>query len=572
MSCEPLKCTFKINVPTNENYLDGVDIDDSYKKFFESTIFTTDYTDVLGSAEEKEEKGIIYSGVNNLLNHQMCNDTCRDIWASCPAEQEDETFIDEEEATDEETVEEEDTNEIPMANTFLKSTSTRNMLTQKPCNQLKYYAVQELKSTAYMLRVLTQSVIGEGNINFNITANIEKLKGRWKEDNQFINMSEGQENGNGKLIMGFGPSAAGKSYMAEKIVDIMRKTDPSFPKFFLNIDGGNYRQYSAVYQRVLKAIEDNVIERCYIGIENLKKSINTSKIKKNVMDYLMVQRTNNPKLQINLYVPDTLTSCDLKFGCKKKIKKYLDITQSKNEWIASMVYQHETGDICPFKENYKCLGTTTSGVNREKCESKKYEGGRNYKKGYELGNKYLRAETYSNEDKPKYMFRIHNTNDLSGKNISIFEDLSEYANDEARIGKIAQAVSMNSFKYINNKVKYNPECNNISSVCEVNNVFDNGKYKKIKTNNQMILNTICPGRNNIEECLDIIRSEPLDPAPVEINPSILSLDGEQNDGETYIGGGRKHKKTKKRRRTKKKKTRKFKRAMRKKTIKKKKYA
>ena len=621
MSCEPLKCEFKINVPKKENYLNGVEINPDYKAFFEDNIFNTDYEKVLGF---DTNDGIIYNGVFELLSKQSCNDTCGDIWALCPEDQEDKTYIEDEEDTDEDEYEE-DTNEIPRANTLRKSFN-RVTLIQKPCNQLKYYAVQELKSTAYMLRVITQSVIGKGNIKFNITVDIGQLTGRWKEDNKFIIMNDAQKNGRGKLIMGFGPSAAGKSYMAEKIVDIMHKTDPSFPTFFLNIDGGNYRQYSAVYQRVLSVIKYNVIDArsCYIGIENLKKSINTSKIKKNVMDYLIRQRDKNKQLQINLYVPDTLTSCDLKFGCMKKIKKYLDITQSHNEWIASMIYQHETGDTCPFKEGYKCLGTTTSGLNREKCESKKYEGGQNYKKGYKLGNKYLQSATYSNEDKPNYMIRIHNTNDLSGKNKSIFEDLSEYENDQEgaeRIGKIAQAVSMNSFKYINNKVKYNPACKTISTVCEVNNLFDKGKYKKIKYNNDMILSEICPTTNNIEACLDKIVEKSLYKKPVllfnqmyddmpeeekslyekpvlffdemyndmpeeEKNESNTDPDpdpdldpvSEQSEEEDSTAGGRKHKKTKKRRRTRrqknrnKKKTRKFKRVIRKRTIKKKRYA
>ena len=391
------------------------------------------------------------------------------------------------------------------------------------CTLLSKYGKLELESTAYMLRVLTHSVIdiefvmkkkeikkqiedapykllekqesyteeelnnivdplttelNEINekktpINFDIYHGYKReINGIWENDkkNIFINgisrpdesFVGGSNNDNkGMLIMGLGPSGSGKSFMAEELITVLLKTIPDFQSFYFNIDGGKYRELSVVYQSVIEGIkkfskkkqniQDCINETCktdstaggsnggnslcitpnpkdYLspdntkGIENLKDYINTTKIKEEVVDYLKLQKDNKPDLQINLYVPDTLVSCGytetmsrLGIGnCISKIKKYIEITNSKNNWISALIYQHKTEELC--KKKYKCVGTESKGKERAKCESKPYSD-KNWNRGYELGELFTMRKTYNNGDKPGLVIRIHNSGDKDRQSI-----------------------------------------------------------------------------------------------------------------------------------------------------------
>lgn len=390
------------------------------------------------------------------------------------------------------------------------------------CALIRQYGELELNSTAYMLRVLTQSVIGKGTIKFEFAKNtsVDKITGRWNNDSGLINIititTSGEndtESNNGMLIMGLGPSASGKSFMAKKIIKIMKETiGNTFPDFFFNIDGGKYRELSVVYQSVIEGIKQysnegkqTEINKCvnnnvagnqteieiggggttcspcnlsskpsdylalakYKGINDLKKYINTSNIKNEVIGYLNGQRILHTtfrerysKLQINLYVPDTLVSCGTGIDrCMGKIKKYIDLTNSHNKWISTLIYQHKIGeDKCPYyklddssmygspppplppdedkkdeeeegtfvggsskiisnlNKNLMCNGTIKSGVEREKCESKIYDDS-NWEDGYRLGLKYTERATYSDTYRPGLVLRIHNSGDKDRQSI-----------------------------------------------------------------------------------------------------------------------------------------------------------
>ena len=41
-------------------------------------------------------------------------------------------------------------------------------------------------------------------------------------------------------------------------------------------------------------------------------------------------------------------------------------------WIALLIYQHKTGEECPYDLQFQCVGTTHSGKSRESDEGKKY--------------------------------------------------------------------------------------------------------------------------------------------------------------------------------------------------------
>ena len=284
----------------------------------------------------------------------------------------------------------------------------------------------EIYSTAYMLRLLSTSVIGDID-NYKIVfiirqENISKLTGKWENDSQYfdIKTTDSNENKTGRLIMGFGPSASGKTYCAKHIIELMAKVDITFPKFFLTIDGGIYREKSCIYQKIVEICQkidiaglSNLVSASVLT--TLKTIFDSNIIKKNMKIFLLLQKNKNNQ-KINLYVPDTITACVV--SCKSLYQDYIDITGDKN-WIGLMIYQHKSGKECPYPKQYKCVGCEESGKSREKKEGKKYSSTA-WSNSYRNGNESI-------SQAPKYRFRIHNsggkkTNGLI--NTTIFEDLS----------------------------------------------------------------------------------------------------------------------------------------------------
>jgi hypothetical protein len=435
-------------------------------------------------------------------------------------------------------------------------------------------AEAELKSTAYMLRVLSNSVIKteeDDKLNLELIMDEDSLTGKWENDKHHFNiinpskpirpprpvlhlssdkdcskmytdpdlyvecMSEQESfiggNNNGRLIMGFGPSAAGKSTLGTTIINLMRKIDQHFPSLFINIDGGEYRKYSYTYQMVLKQIR---VMNSAAGFANMTSSsikklalkiFDTSAIKREIEKYLMKQKENN--VNISLYVPDTLISCSTFISsCMNKINDYIKITGDK-DWIALMIYQHKTSNECPYNEKYKCRGTIVSGESRAICEGKKYSD-RTWGDSYKYGNKFLNKGS-------KYSFRIHNIGAFNIEKYNLLEDLSE--SPIPITPDIGYFFEKNNIKYINGSLLEANDCKEI--------------YED---------NTKCG--HEVEE--QVLEEQVSEEQVVEEEDS--------------SAGGRKHKKTKKRRRTKnknkkiKQKTRRIKRAMRKKSKKNKMYA
>jgi len=249
----------------------------------------------------------------------------------------------------------------------------------KPCSSTCYTTVSrlikgEIESTAYILKALTASVIGTGPLQFGVT-DPTQLTGRWAEDRTRIQIHTFGTTGSlSRLIMGFGPSASGKTYWANAIINIFRQTDPTFPTTFLSIDGGIYREQSSVYKAVVKAAK----RFCIKGITNLVSSglsmystlFNSDLIKGAMKDYLVSQKDRIP---ISLYVPETLGYCGLA-GCPSKYRPYIDITNDVDSWIGLYIWQHrEGGAKCEYSEPMtKCVGCMESGKRREIEEGKQY--------------------------------------------------------------------------------------------------------------------------------------------------------------------------------------------------------
>lgn len=278
-------------------------------------------------------------------------------------------------------------NELKELNKNLKTESWIKCK-DKCLKKLKGFLDAEVTSTAYILRCLVSSIIQpkESNIKLKIKINIDikNLTGTWDNDKQYIKIEQLEKNKKPRLIMGFGPSASGKTFWAESIIKILSSTDRSFPNAFLSIDGGIYREKSVVYQLIIK-LTKKLCNKKILGFENLyssglanikgrMKSLFKSP-KSKIRDYL---KTNSKTVKLSLYVPETAGSClqcrvvIKKCACAEKIvAKYKKIT-GDDKWIGLFIWQCLKGSDCRFPDDSKCRSTSASGKSRELDEGKKF--------------------------------------------------------------------------------------------------------------------------------------------------------------------------------------------------------
>ena len=281
----------------------------------------------------------------------------------------------------------------------------------KECNKtLKKYADEELKSTQFILRVLAKSIIDitktdkeikkgdDGKViklKYGGVRDLQGITGIWEKDNGLFSITDTFHTEKPRLIMAFGPSASGKTYSGKKIMKMIaaaneekRKTSnmslDEFPKKFLTIDGGIYREESFVYQKILEVLNSYECNNI-VGFENLvrkkmsgKEIFSTTDTKKNLQNWL---NSKLNKKKISLYIPETLGFCGIS-DCSKKYSKYIDAT-GDTKWIGLLIWQHinnkEEDDDKKYGEytndcKYfnRCKGTYPSGKEREKKEGKLY--------------------------------------------------------------------------------------------------------------------------------------------------------------------------------------------------------
>jgi len=291
----------------------------------------------------------------------------------------------------------------------------------------------EINSTAYILRCLIASVltVSDGIIKFQINGD---LTGIWSEDMKHIQITQLGNNTSsttGRLIMGFGPSASGKTYWAKTLIQLFNSADTNFPNTFLSIDGGIYRTCSLIYQTIVNETK----KICIAGINNLvlpefnilkpfnKSLFSSDIIKGHIIHFLKLQKTIN----ISLYVPETLGDCGhlrLK-PCENKYKDFITITNDKN-WIGVLIWQHKTAEKCTYTDLRKCVGCTESGKRREIEEGKKYSSGA-YDHSLSEGRIHYRKAPGGNYD-------IHNCGRNDG--ISVLTDNTLYTQDKLNIRTI----------------------------------------------------------------------------------------------------------------------------------------
>ena len=330
---------------------------------------------------------------------------------------------------------------------------------------LKKYLDEELNSTAYMLRVLSNSYIKDETrdsdkynivFKFNLSQetpiNISKVK-LWKNISKNISK------------------------------DILKDIS-NFPKIFLSIDGGNYRSYSIIYKYIVELLEiynvggftnmkpDGIFNNIVNRIKQ-NSLFNSTQTKKDINEYLIYLKSKN--LLMSLYVPDTLGSINY--------EKYIKLTDD-NEWTALLIWQHKFGPIdCTYSKYYICTVCTQSGKSREIEEGKKYSNS-TYKVTLENGEREFKKGKYRK-------YKIHNCGRVDG--ISIIED---HSIDELKFENVIPINNSKLFKFNNPNFSsyhyikypdYSGECKISKTVTLVENTYgfpelegnpDTGEYTK----------------------------------------------------------------------------------------------
>ena len=296
---------------------------------------------------------------------------------------------------------------------------------------------QEARSTAFMLKVLADSIIRPDgrqhrlqimvDDSFFVSSGCRTLTGLWKDDARYFHLvlpptgagSSSRSKGS-RLIMGFGPSSSGKTHLAKTILAMLKEADPSFPEVFFSLDGGIIRESSAAYQFAKE------IARCkgWGGFTNLLGGIfggdmfPSDDVKKIMEAYLLQESSRVP---VSLYVPETLGVCDwiypVKKSCLAIVDGYQKITRDES-WIGLLIWQHKykadhAKDLA-FVKGEECMGCTESGMDREKKEGKKYSNAA-YEGSMKKGRRYL-------EMAPGGRYEIHNAGRRGG--ISVLWDTS----------------------------------------------------------------------------------------------------------------------------------------------------
>jgi hypothetical protein len=235
--------------------------------------------------------------------------------------------------------------------------------------------------------------------------------------------------------MGFGPSASGKTHCAKSIIQLMSILEgEKFPTVFFTIDGGIARQQSVIYNYIISLLNIygisgfNNMKMTGINLTGIHSMFNSSLIKEQIDIYLnKLKYCNNNEFKFSLYIPETLGYCGIS-GCIQKYNNYINLTNDK-KWIGLYIWQHKLGSIeCNYKEKYKCIGCTLSGMKREVKEGKKYSNSQ-YNTSEKNGLNELKKAPIKfkihNSGGATHVDKTENGNDNILLNKSIIEDLNE---------------------------------------------------------------------------------------------------------------------------------------------------
>ena len=320
---------------------------------------------------------------------------------------------------------------------------------------------EESDSTLYMLMCFRKSIFdedgkslddkGSKKIKFIIPGNIE-FTNIWQEDKQnikFVNSDKPSKDFDdfNLLITGFGPSAAGKTFLIKNLLSNLRnygkKQSREFvSEFTITIDGETFRENSMIFNCVLmlshlqgllgfenadksaattvdqvkagtkvyitKPAKNQLIKRIKEKeIPKIKKEksdkpaiarlslLNTTDLKSNFKKFLKHNDDDKPNSQIfggnfNIYLPDTLSSSVF------DINKYIFLNSNEKFVIYMLIFQCKNG--CKF-----CKGTSESGERRGLESGKKYSS-KSYTKSLDNG-----IDTLKKGEKGLLRLLIHNS-------------------------------------------------------------------------------------------------------------------------------------------------------------------
>ena len=309
---------------------------------------------------------------------------------------------------------------------------------------------REFASTAYVLKLLSKSIVNAHGVDNKLTFVLEKnatLTGKWKNDQKYFTMMPLENRKKTKLIMGFGPSASGKTFWAKNIITLISKIDAAYPTTFLAIDGGIAREVSFVYQTIVEAIMEERLrcekaggKDCTTGFANLVNAgVPSAKVlrynlrhtksllagiyenqgdrsaitPKKAIQKFLAKQTQIP----SLYVPDTASGTD-----PNKFKKYIDLT-GDDKWLGLYIWQHKFGSKCTFAPEFQCKGCIESGSQREGKEGKKYSSSM-YERSQQNGLKFMKCA-------PGGRIDIHNGGGRMYNGIPTISTVTEHFLDRA---------------------------------------------------------------------------------------------------------------------------------------------
>lgn len=312
--------------------------------------------------------------------------------------------------------------------------------------QLKNLFKQELELTVFILRVLSASLIDSSKdkrfpmVFRCLPDNVQHLNGIWDHDKDLIQIyfHPEERTREKKLIYGFGPSASGKTFWAEKVIDLMETTNPNLSKSFVSIDGGIIRDKSVMYKHVVKMAHQQGLgfNNLVVAGVSLKKSMFSSgSVKKAMLKFLEEESSRFDYNKLSLYIPETASN----IGKVEKADKTYKLITGDPAPTSLLIWQHVneanfcnkkfkifgTGKwscMCDFQEGFKCVGTKISGELRSQEEGKQYSPDA-WKTSMVNGKKMLRKSLGSR-------IMIHNSGAPGNKSTIIEEGVAgEYLLD-----------------------------------------------------------------------------------------------------------------------------------------------
>ena len=276
-----------------------------------------------------------------------------------------------------------------------------------PCFAVLHkYSKEELKSTAFILKLLAKSMIDitktkeqidDGDDGKEVTViydgkpDFSEITGHWMKGKKHGDMEHFTidiKHDEPRLIMALGPSSAGKTFSGTTVMKMIKQAKKDFPTKFLSIDGGIYREESIVYQTILDALKR------YKEISGFKDLVSPNKWEEIKHGTIFSSGTAKKEItawmkrrgvRISLYIPETLGAPDTAASRPySKIEKYVDITGDTN-WIGLLIWQHLNDGgkkkkkkigkwkvMCNFPDGQKCKGTVPLGMKRQEGEGKMY--------------------------------------------------------------------------------------------------------------------------------------------------------------------------------------------------------